>query len=93
MIFVSKLEQCRFARVFNDIFDIFFSKGSDDRVQFKTSFDTQQKISVFISQNPKYNKFEKNLLNLMTEVLLLTEPGSNGQFFNPRITLFKSSSK
>lgn len=75
-----------------DIFDIFFSPGNGDRVQFKTSFDNQQKISVFVSQNPKYSKHEKSLLNLMTEVLLLTEPGSEGQFFNPRITLSTTQS-
>jgi 4-alpha-glucanotransferase len=81
-----------FGHDLEDIFDIFFSRGSDGRIQFKTSFDTQQKISVFISQNPKYNTFEKNLLHLMTEVLLLTEPGSNGQYFNPRITLSTTQS-
>lgn len=81
-----------FGNELEDVFEIFFSVGSHDRVHFKTSFDNQQKISVFVSQNPKYSKHEKSLLNLMTEVLLLTEPGSDGQFFNPRITLSTTQS-
>jgi len=81
-----------FGNELEDVFEIFFSAGSHDRVHFKTSFDNQQKISVFVSQNPKYSKHEKSLLNLMTEVLLLTEPGSDGQFFNPRITLSTTQS-
>ena len=81
-----------FGNDLEDIFAIFFSTSNDESVHFKTSFDTQQKISVFVSQNPKYSKHEKNLLNLMTEVLLLAEPGSDGQFFNPRITLSTTQS-
>jgi len=75
-----------------DILEIFFSHGNGDVIYFKSSFDNQQKIADFISQNRKYIRFEKQLLNLMTEVLLLEEPGSVGHYFNPRITLSGTNS-
>lgn len=76
-----------FGNHLEDIFDIFFSVNKDGKIVFKSSFDNQQKIHTFISQNTQYVKYEKSLLNLMTEVLLLIEPESEGQYFNPRITL------
>lgn len=76
-----------FGNDLEDIFDIFFSIQKDGKIVFKSSFDNQQKIHRFVSQNTQYLKYEKALLNLATEVLLLVEPGSDGQYFNPRITL------
>jgi 4-alpha-glucanotransferase len=76
-----------FGKDVEDIFEIFFSISKDGKIVFKSSFDDQQKISVFISQNTQYSKYEKSLLRLMTEVLLLVEPNTDGHYFNPRITL------
>jgi 4-alpha-glucanotransferase len=76
-----------FGNDLEQVFEIFFSISANGKIVFKSSFDTQFKISVFIAQNPGFSKYEKNLLHLITEVLLLEEPGSNGEYFNPRITL------
>ncbi len=76
-----------FGNNLEDIFDIFFNEGANSRITFKSSFVRQREISTFIAQNPKFAKFEKDLLHLLTEVLLIEEPGSNGQLYNPRITL------
>ncbi|HMU04072.1 MAG TPA: 4-alpha-glucanotransferase, partial [Saprospiraceae bacterium] len=75
-----------------EVFDVFFTKMSDSRIVFKSSFDTQLEISQFVAQNPKYKKYEKNLLLLVSNVLLLVEPNSGGQQFNPRITLTTTQS-
>ena len=76
----------------DDIFAMFFSQSQNGQIIFKSSFDNQQKISTFIFQNLRYKKHEKNLLLLMTEVLLLVEDGTDGHYFNPRITLSTTTS-
>ena len=70
----------------NDIFTQFFTK-SDGRIIFKPTLNTQQKIHHFVSENPNYEQYEKILFGLISDVLLLAEPNSHGQYFNPRITL------
>jgi 4-alpha-glucanotransferase len=69
-----------------DIFKHFFTK-SDGRIIFKPTLNTQQKIHHFVSENPNYEQYEKILFGLISDVLLLAEPNSHGQYFNPRITL------
>lgn len=69
------------------VFDVFFERDDFGKIGFKSSFDTQRKISDFIVQNEEFKKYEKHLLNILTEVLLIPEPDSNMSMFNPRITL------
>lgn len=76
-----------FGSELEEVAEMFFSKSNDGKIFFKTSFDTQQEIRQFITQNEQYKKHEKNLLLLISDVLLLEEPNSKGQQFNPRITL------
>jgi 4-alpha-glucanotransferase len=71
---------------------IFFELDQEGRVRFRNEFNTQKKIHEFISRNKNLAKFEKDLFLLVSEVLLLEEPSSNGQYFNPRITLSTTSS-
>ncbi|MFZ1579599.1 MAG: 4-alpha-glucanotransferase, partial [Saprospiraceae bacterium] len=59
----------------------------DGRIIFKPTLNTQQKIHHFVSENPNYEQYEKILFGLISDVLLLAEPNSHGQYFNPRITL------
>lgn len=76
-----------FGAELEEVFSVFFTKLHDGRIVFKSSFDNQLEISNFVAQNQKYKKYEKNLLMLVSNVILLAEPNSNGQQFNPRITL------
>lgn len=69
-----------------DVFNTFFTV-EDHKIKFKNVFGSQLQVSQFISQNPKFSHHEKSLLHLLTEVLLVEEPNTNGQYFNPRITL------
>lgn len=66
---------------------VFFEDASVGFYRFKAAFRSQIDIVQYLQKNPKYAGYEKDLLHLMTEVLLIEEPGSNGRFFNPRITL------
>ena len=70
----------------NEVFDTFFTV-ENHKIKFKNEFVSQHKINHFISKNSKFSQHEKALLHLMTEVLLMEEPNTNGQYFNPRITL------
>ena len=70
-----------------EIFKVFFDKNSNGKIVFKPAFTNQEDIILFTAQHPKFQEFEKNLTNLMSEVLLLVEPESNSQYYNPRITL------
>ena len=81
-----------FGAELDEIFDVFFTKWSDGHIIFKTSFDSQQEISHFVAQNQKYKKYEKHLLMLVSNVLLLVEPNTEGMHFNPRITLATTQS-
>ena len=76
-----------FGKDLSGIKKVFFEEGSNGLYHFKSGFRTQTDISFYLNKNPKYAKFEKKLQHLMTEVLLLVEPGSGGKYFNPRITL------
>ncbi len=63
--------------------------------ELKDTCDTQLKIKALFQYNSKYSgkkNIEKGLQNLISEVLLLEEPNSNGAAFNPRITLFRTKS-
>ncbi|MBK9737394.1 MAG: 4-alpha-glucanotransferase [Saprospiraceae bacterium] len=75
-----------------DIINMFFNSSGDGTIVFKSSFDTQQEIVHFISQNPKFKKHEPALLSLISEVLIIIEPNSDGQLFNPRITIGTTTS-
>ncbi len=70
----------------NEVFDAFFVLESDGSICFRPGFDTQQKISHFVGENPRFASYEQALLLLATEVLLLTEQDNENRY-NPRITL------
>lgn len=70
-----------------DIFKTFFSRDKVGNITFKSSFDDQLKIRQFVSQNPRFMKYEAALLRMISEVLLIEEPQTDGQYYNPRITL------
>jgi 4-alpha-glucanotransferase len=58
--------------------------------ELKDFCDNQLKIKTLFQNNPTYvekKHLEKSLMRLVSEVLLLEEPNSNGTAFNPRITL------
>ncbi len=81
-----------FGHDLEELFVVFFSLGNDGKIHFKSSFDNQQKINHFVAQNSGFCRYEKSLLSLMTEVLLLAEPHSDEPLFNPRITLATTNS-
>jgi len=61
---------------------------------FQPQVSTQNDIKNYFDFNQIKNKehIEKGLLHLVSEVLMIEEPNSNGQYFNPRITLNKTIS-
>jgi len=76
-----------FAKDAKIVFDNFMEYDSNNKIVFKPAFKTQKKIADFITKNVKLKTFEKPLFRLISEVLLLVEPSSEGSKFNPRITL------
>jgi 4-alpha-glucanotransferase len=60
-------------------------KDCDTQLKIKNLFQTQKEFA-----DKKH--LEKAIYSLISEVLLLEEPNSNGQAFNPRITLFRTRS-
>lgn len=75
-----------------DIMTVFFDINEGRKIVFKSSLNTQQKIQDFISVNTKFEAYKDVLIGLVSEILLIMEPGSNGQLFNPRITLHSTHS-
>lgn len=61
---------------------------------FKPEFDTQRKIEAFFKAPENQDKIhlQTGLFKLISNVLLLEIPGSNGQEFHPRIDLNKTYS-
>lgn len=74
------------------VIKLIFDAGDNGLLYFKSAFNSQKDIINFFKKNTKYLKYEKALLKLMTEVLLITEPDSDGKFFNPRITISTTDS-
>lgn len=72
-----------------EITEKFLVEVFTDAYVFKPEFATQQQV-VAALERPEYRHLQvwsPKLLSLLTEVLLIEEPGSNGLYFNPRITL------
>jgi 4-alpha-glucanotransferase len=73
----------------------FLTETSQGVFELKEFCDNQLKIKELFQQNKKYTakkEVEKALYRLVSEVLLIEEPGSNGTAFNPRITLSTTQS-
>jgi len=70
-----------------DVVETFFDAGEDSMYYFKSQFGNQLALQNEIDKNQTYKPFEKVLLQLMSEVLLIEESGSEGTLFNPRITV------
>jgi 4-alpha-glucanotransferase len=63
--------------------------------KLKEFVDNQLKIRILFLKNKKYaskKHIEKGLMSLVSEVLLIEEPLSNGTSFNPRITVHTTRS-
>ncbi len=71
----------------DDVIHVFFREEKPGIFVFRSAFPDQLTIRQFCHQHPAYEPYAAQLLRLKTDVLLLEEPGSDGQLFNPRITL------
>ncbi|NNE29287.1 MAG: 4-alpha-glucanotransferase, partial [Saprospiraceae bacterium] len=67
----------------------FLENGSNGFLQVKDFIRSQKDVKEFFEQEVSKDKSNHldNVLLLLTQVLLIEEPGSNGEEFNPRITL------
>ncbi len=71
----------------------FLNETSAGVFELKDFVDNQLKIKVLFEEKyPDQKHIGKALMGLVSEVLLIEEPLSNGQLFNPRITLFRTQS-
>lgn len=73
----------------------FLDQATNGELSLKEFCDTQVKIKALFQSQKKYAEkahLQQKLSSLVTEVLILEEPGSNGSAFNPRITLFRTKS-
>lgn len=76
-----------FGKDITSITKTFLERKENGLYTFKSTFKTQTDIISYLKKNSKSAQHESGLLRLMTEVLLIEEPGSGGKYFNPRITL------
>lgn len=82
-----------FGEVWEDAKKIYFDEVADGVFRLKEVCDTQQKIKrIFSESTSAHSDWEKGLMRLVGEVLLIEEPLSNGAFFNPRITIHTTDS-
>ena len=78
----------KFRQDAEDIMNVFMMIDETGRIVFKPELSTQRRIRDFISQNSDYARYESMLSELVSEVLLIREPGETGEHtYNPRITL------
>jgi 4-alpha-glucanotransferase len=78
-----------FGSELNEVVNTFLIEVFKDAYIFKSEFDNQSKIIIAIDQGDlsQFSSLKSKIVNLHTEVLLIEEPGSNGLYFNPRITI------
>lgn len=84
----------------DDIVARYLTKTSGDSYSLKDPYSTQRKIKIhfdqLIEQQPESAEFNNwlrdNLYKLVGEVLFLEAPGSNGQAYNPRMSLHSTYS-
>jgi len=75
--------------------DSFFQKNEKDVYELKTSFNTQKKVEdYFLSQDSGEEniKIKQALFDIISNVILFEEPGSNKEKFHFRISMEQSSS-
>ncbi|MEO0896668.1 MAG: 4-alpha-glucanotransferase [Bacteroidota bacterium] len=78
-----------------DVVEEFLHEFAYQCYQFKEEFDSQQKILAYLKVQKKlspekagyYERIEKGLLSLLSEVVFFEAENGNGWFFNPRIAL------
>lgn len=80
-----KMLESAFGDQFDQVVEAFFNMESDGTISFKPEFDVQQKITSYVAEHPEFAGFEKDLLLIASDVLLLAE--SEDDRYNPRITL------
>ncbi|MCB9310754.1 MAG: 4-alpha-glucanotransferase [Lewinellaceae bacterium] len=64
-----------------------FLDENNGTITFKPKFKNQKDVSDFVKKNQEHYTHLEGLLLLMSDVLLIEEPNSGGNLFNPRITL------
>lgn len=69
------------------ILKTFFNKSKNTPLTFKPEFANQVQIRDFINAHPEYRKYLNFLLEMRSDILLLTETKDNQVLYNPRITL------
>jgi 4-alpha-glucanotransferase len=73
----------------------FLVRGADQRLQFSALFDTQQKIVEYFDKSatdPKNQKIQEGLLQLIANVILFDEPDTAQKKFHFRISMDKTIS-
>ncbi len=77
-----------------EVVNTYLNKGVDDFYFLKNEFDTQRKVEEFLNpiiadakDKERLLKIKYGLFTLIGNVLLMEEPGSDGQAFHPRIAL------
>lgn len=78
-----------FGAVAELVIETFLDSNWEGSYIFKTEFSDQKSVLAYInsSESIELKRNQDKILSLMSEVLLIEEPGSNGTAFNPRITL------
>lgn len=78
-----------FGEHWESIANTFMVEVFTDAFVFKPEFDTQSKLAKELENSLQQHiqNFSAQILALLTEVILIEEPGSDGLYFNPRITL------
>lgn len=78
-----------FGKDVNYVIEHYLIEVFEQAYQLKEELNTQVKIVDYFAkeENVAFQRFVQPLCALLTEVLLIEEPNSNGQKFNPRITM------
>ncbi|MEI9934241.1 MAG: 4-alpha-glucanotransferase [Ferruginibacter sp.] len=72
-----------------------FLEGSDNSYELKHIFNTQRKVEEYFANKPlseNENKIKLGLYNLISNIILFEEEGSNNQLFHFRINMEQTSS-
>ena len=70
----------------------FLKKTTADQWQFKEAFNTQRKVADFFKKQKSKAQLQPLIFQLHSNILFISPPDSNGQFFHPRIDFKKTAS-
>jgi 4-alpha-glucanotransferase len=88
------IEQC-FGEQTNFAKNSFFQKNEKDIYELKEEFNTQRKVENYFSlqdDNEENKKIKEALFDILSNVILFEEPGSNREKFHFRISIEQTSS-